>query len=99
MEPDQAAAPDASHDLDLVTIMRAAGVEAEVQAMSVKSLLEANGIDAFLIGDTRLPNLPYQVRVPRGRESEAKQIIADALSAGPEAAEEAERASESGANE
>jgi hypothetical protein len=86
-DPDQF---DESSDLDLVTVFEGAGSTSEMEAMSVKSLLEANGIEAFLVGDTRLPNLPEKVRVPRGEVTEAKRIIADALSAGAAGADEAE---------
>lgn len=81
---------DESHDLDLVTVFQAAGNTSEMEAMAVKSLLESNGIRAFLMADARLPNLPEEVRVPREELTAAKRLIADALAAGPAAADEAE---------
>src|SRR5262249_54443670 len=56
---------DESHALDMVTVFRAAGSSAEMEAMSVKAMLESNGIAAMILSDSRLPNLPDQVRVPR----------------------------------
>lgn len=85
---------DESHDLDLVTVFRAAGNTSEMEAMSVKGMLESNGIRAFLVSDARLPNLPDEVRVPREEVTTAKRVIADALAAGPAAAEEAEASGE-----
>lgn len=81
---------DESSDLDLVTVFQAAGNTSEMEAMAVKSLLDSNGIRAFLMADARLPNLPEEVRVPREELTAAKRLIADALSAGPAAADEAE---------
>jgi hypothetical protein len=85
---------DESHNLDLVTVFRSAGSTGEMEAMSVKSLLEANGLAAVLVGDSRFPNLPDEVRVPKEDETRAKRLIADALAAGPAGASEAEAASE-----
>jgi hypothetical protein len=87
---------DESHDLDLVTVFRSAGVSGEMEAMSIKSMLESNGVDAVLVGDARLPNLPEEVRVPKEHATEAKRLIADALAAGAAGAEEAEAAGERG---
>lgn len=62
--------------------------------MDVKALLEAGGLEAVLVGDSRFPNLPEEVRVPREQAHRAERLIAEALAAGPEGAEEAEAASE-----
>jgi hypothetical protein len=87
---DESEQVDGSHGLDLVTVFRAAGSGAELEAMSVKAILESNGIYAMLVADSRLPNLPEEVRVPREHLTQAKRLIADALAAGPAGAEEAE---------
>jgi hypothetical protein len=87
--------PDAGEQLDLVTVFTSAGSNAEMEALDVKALLEASGLDAVLIGDSRLPNLPEEVRVPLDQAQEAEQVIVNALAAGPAGAEEAEAASES----
>jgi len=87
---------DESHDLDLVTVFRSAGASGEMEAMSIKSMLKSNGVDAVLVGDSRLPNLPEEVRVPKEHATQAKRLIADALAAGAAGAEEAEAAGERG---
>jgi hypothetical protein len=86
---------DASHHLDLVTVFRSAGAFSDFQAISIRALLESNGIPAVLVGDSRLPNLDDEVRVPRDHAERARQLIAEARAAGPSAAEEAEAAGES----
>jgi hypothetical protein len=86
---------DGSASLDLVTVFRTApGAATEMESLSVKSLLEASGIDAVIIGDPRLPPLSEEVRVPRRDAARAGEIIREALAAGPRAAEEAEAAGE-----
>jgi hypothetical protein len=85
---------DASHDLDLVTVFQTASTISDFEAMSVKALLESNGIRAVVIGDSRYPNLPDEVRVPREDAERAKALIAEAQALGPAAAEEAEREGE-----
>jgi hypothetical protein len=73
------AAGDASENLDLETVFRAdAGTSSEFEAMNVKKLLESNGIEAVLIGDSVLPNLGFEVRVARDQAESARQVIADA---------------------
>jgi hypothetical protein len=67
-----------------------------MEAMSIKNLLESNDIAAVLDGDSVLPNFPFEVRVAHDQADRARQLISDAEAKGPAAAEEAERASESG---
>jgi len=86
--------PDDSHALDMIVVFRAAGTDTESEAMNVKGLLQASSVPAEIVGDTRYPNLPQQVRVPRAQVTEARRLIAEALAAGPAAAEEAEAESE-----
>jgi hypothetical protein len=83
-------APDESHALDAATVFRSAGTDTESEALTVKGLLVANGLAAEIIADTRFPNLPQQVQVPQSQLAEARSLIAEALAAGPAAAEEAE---------
>jgi hypothetical protein len=47
-----------------------------------------------VVADTRFPNLPEEVRVPREQVTEAKRVIAAALAAGRAGADEAEAQSE-----
>jgi hypothetical protein len=86
---------DPSSALDLVTVFRAAGPGAEMDAMSIQSVLEAGGISAVLIGDARYPIFPQEVRVAKELEARAKQLIEEALAAGAAGAEEAEESGES----
>jgi len=95
--PDEAEELDDSPELDLETIYHAeSSVTGEIEAMSVKNLLDSNGIAAVLVGDSVLPNFPFEVRVARDQVERARILIADAEAIGPAAAEEAERGSESG---
>jgi hypothetical protein len=94
--PDEVEEVDDSAKLDLETIYHAeSSVTGEIEAMSIKNLLDSNGIAAVLVGDSVLPNFPFEVRVARDQVERARILIADAESIGPAAAEEAERASES----
>ncbi len=86
--------PDLSHELDLVVVFRAAGTTAEMEAMAVRGVLEANGIDSVLVEASQYPTMPVLVKVARARAEEALAAIREAEAAGPEAAEEAEQASE-----
>ncbi len=83
--------PDASHDMDLETVFRAFGTTAEMEAIAIRSVLEANGIPSVLMGAPQYPVLPFHVKVPKSAADLARQVIADARAAGPEAAEQAER--------
>jgi hypothetical protein len=86
---------DESPEFDSETVFRASGGStAELEAMSVKSVLEGAGIGTFIVGDSVLPNLAFEVRVAREHADRARQLLAEAEAAGPAAAEEAERATE-----
>jgi putative signal transducing protein len=88
---DELSNPSQSHAFDMVTVFRTG---AEMEAMTVHALLQSNGINAMIVGDARLPNLPEQVRVPREQVTEAKRLIASALATGSAGAEEAESTGE-----
>jgi hypothetical protein len=94
--PDEVEEVDDSSNLDLETIFHIEGssVTAEMQAMSIKNLLESNGIAAVLVGDSVLPNFPFEVKVAREQAARARKLIEDAESVGPAAAEELESESE-----
>ena len=86
---------DASEDLDLVPIYHSEGsATAEFEALEVKGLLEANDIPAIIVGDSVLPNLGFEVRVPRDQLESAKAILEEAQKSGPADAEKAELESE-----
>ncbi|HUS05954.1 MAG TPA: hypothetical protein VMZ52_06655 [Bryobacteraceae bacterium] len=93
---DDPGAPDASHRLDLVAVVRTDGSTGEMEAMSIKNILDSNGIPAIIIGSSSLPNLGFEVRVPKDALEQARAAIAEAQAAGPAAAIEGERESESG---
>lgn len=80
---------DISHDLDLETVF---GASSEMEALSIKSVLASNGIEAVIVGDSVLPNLAFEVRVAREQMQEASRAIEEAQKAGPAGAEEAEAA-------
>lgn len=86
-----------SHALDSEVIFRSIGPTAEIEALGIKTVLEANGIDVMLNSSFAMPNLSFEVRVPHEQVEKARQILADAEQAGPSGAEEAERAGEDSA--
>jgi hypothetical protein len=79
-----------SHALDLVTVFEESGTTAEIEALGIQALLEAEGIRVVLGGETSFPSLPWSVGVSKSDAGRARQIIADAKKAGSKAAEEAE---------
>jgi Putative prokaryotic signal transducing protein len=81
---------DPSHALDLVTVFGEEGSGSEMEAMQIQSILEAGGISAVVIGDSRYPIFGQQVRVAREQEARARQLIEEAQAAGPAGAEAAE---------
>ena len=85
---------DPSHELDPVTVFRVASTQSSFEAQSVQALLEAEGIPTELVGDARLPNLPYEVRVSKADADRATALIAEAEALGPAAAAEAEQQTE-----
>ena len=87
---------DPHQELDLVTVFRSAGTTAEMEALGVQALLESNGISVVLVGDSRLPNLPEEIRVAQADADRAIALIAEAEAVGPKGAEEAERREEAG---
>ena len=78
--PDEVEEVDDSSDLDLETIF----VAPEMEAMSVKNLLESNGIAAVLVGDSVLPNFPFEVKVAREQTVRARKLLEDVESTAEE---------------
>jgi len=83
-----------SAELDMVSLYKAGTVDAEIEADVICGILESNGISAMMARNFGYPNLGFEVKVPRARLEEARQLIEEAKAAGPDAAAEAERASE-----
>jgi len=85
---------DTSHDLDTVVLFSSSKRDAEMQAIAIHSILEANGIPSVVMGDSVIPVLAFEVRVARADLEEARRVLTEAEAAGPAAADEAEAASE-----
>jgi len=83
-----------SHALDIVALYDSSTVDAEMEAGVIRGLLDTNGIPSVLRRAGPYPSLGFQVLVPRGKLREAQQLVEEAQAAGPEAAAEAEAASE-----
>jgi hypothetical protein len=86
--------PLSSHALDMVALYDSSTVDAEMEADVIRGLLDTNGIPSVLRRAGPYPSLGFQVLVPRGKLREAQQLVEEAQAAGPEAAAEAEAASE-----
>jgi hypothetical protein len=93
-QPEETEVGDDSSALDLETIYHSGGGNiSEFEVTGIKNLLELNGITAVLVGDSVVPT-GFDVRVAREQADRARQVIAEAESGGPAAADEAEQASE-----
>jgi hypothetical protein len=77
-----------------VPVFSSSNHDAEMEAQTIQSVLEASDIPAMLVGPHVLPSLDFQVHVPEHLFAKAEQVLAEARQAGPAAAEEAEAASE-----
>jgi hypothetical protein len=77
-----------------VPVFSSSNHDAEMEALTIKGILESNNIPTMLVGPHMLPNLDFQVHVPEHQLEQATQLIEEARKAGPAAAEEAERESE-----
>lgn len=84
-----------SHGYDLVEMYRGMGTTGEVEALSIRAVLDANHIPNVLIGSMQMPNLPFRVMVPQVFTDAANDALNEAAAAGPAGADEAEAASES----
>jgi hypothetical protein len=85
---------DPSHELDLVTLFSSSNIDAEMEANNIHGMLEALGIPSVVVGASTIPSLEFQVQVPGTLFDEARRQLEEARAAGPEAAAEAEAASE-----
>jgi hypothetical protein len=82
------------HEFDLISVFTGVGASAEMEAISIRAVLDAAGISSVLVGAPQIPNLPFVVKVPSRDADRARVAISEAQQAGPIAAEEAERATE-----
>ena len=78
----------------MVALFSSSNVDAEMEANTIHSILEASGIPSMVVGASVIPSLEFQVQVPRENLEAAEQIIAEARAAGPDAAAEAEASTE-----
>jgi hypothetical protein len=85
---------DTSHELDMVTLFSSQNVDAQMEVDMIHGILEANGIPSIVVRADQFPPLGFEVQVPRNSVGEAERLIEEARAAGPEAAAEAEAASE-----
>ena len=84
---------DLSHDLDMEPLYFSQTIEADVEAEVIRGVLDANGIPA-VVSASPVPSLGFQIHVPKSRIDDARRVIAEQQAAGPEAAAEAEAATE-----
>lgn len=78
-----------SDEMDLVPVFEEGTELSEMEAMSLKALLESNGISVVTVGTPSMPNLPFEIRVPAEQLEAAEQIIQDAAALGAEGGSEA----------
>jgi len=83
-----------SHALDMVTLFNSSTIDSEMEADLIRGILDSGGIPSILTNIPYAGLLGVEVKVPRGKLKEAEALIAEAKAAGPEAAAEAEAASE-----
>lgn len=88
---------DDAPELDLETIYHSeSSTMAEVEAVGIKNVLDANGIDAIIVGDSVLPSFPFEVKVAHEHAERARQVLAEAELNRPANAAEAELQGERG---
>lgn len=85
---------DPSPELDAVIVFSSSNHDAEMEATAIEAMLKSNDIEAVVVGTSVMPVFEFQVQVPRAKAEEAQRLIEEARAAGPEAADEAEAASE-----
>jgi hypothetical protein len=83
-----------SHGYDLVELYRGQGPTGEVEAVSIRAVLDASHIPSVLVGSMQMPNLPFRVMVPQIFAEAANRVLDEAEKAGPAAAEEGQAATE-----
>jgi hypothetical protein len=79
---------------DAVTVFSSSNHDAEMEALTIKGILDANSIPSVVVGPSVLPSLEFQVQVEAVHAAQAREAIEEAKISGPDAAAEAEAASE-----
>ena len=85
---------DENSEESFVSIFSSSNHDGEMEALTIKAILDASGISAMVVGPHVLPSFEFQVQVPEHLAAQARQVIEEARQAGPQAADEAELASE-----
>ena len=78
----------------MAVVFSSSNFDGELEAMAIKSVLDANDIPSILSGPHILPNLPFQVEVPAHLTEKAEQVLRDARQDGRRAADEGEALTE-----
>lgn len=74
---------DAGSSVDFRVVFFSDKHDSEPEALSVQTLLEANGITAFLDESSPLPNFPHKVLVASADAARAREVIELAKATGP----------------
>jgi hypothetical protein len=85
---------DPRPDEAMLPVFSSSNHDGEMEALTIKGILDSNGVPAMIVGPHVLPNLEFQVQVPEHMLGEAQRLIDEARAAGPQAAMEAEAAGE-----
>jgi len=83
----------------MLPVFSSSNYDAEMEAMAIKGVLDANQIPAILVGPHVFPMLEFQVQVPEHLLDRARQLIRDSRQAGRQAADKAESEAESATEE
>ena len=59
----------------LLPVFSSSNHDAEMEAMTIKGILDASGIPAMIVGPQVLPNLEFQVQVPEHMLAAAQRTI------------------------
>lgn len=76
-----------TNDEPMAVAFSSSSFDAELEAVAIKNVLDANNVPAILSGPHILPNLPFQVEVPAHLLKEAGEIIRAARQDGRHAAD------------
>ncbi len=79
---------------EMEAVFSSSNHDGEMEAMTIKAMLEASDVPAMVVGPSVLPNLEFQVQVSKELAGKAQTLITEARAAGPSAAAEAEALTE-----
>jgi len=87
-------ANDAFPNEGMAAVFSSSNHDAEMEALAIKGVLDANDVPAVLVGPHVLPSLEFHVLVPEHLLADAKRLLRDARQDGRRAAVEGEAAGE-----